>query len=262
MHGSYEGYPMAALKKKRQKVFTRVNGIIYLTPKNIAFLEKLNFANRRLKIRQIYNGYLADIFEKKSTVASSAMLKIPSDAFVFIQVARGAKDKGWQEIVQAFQITQTKTHQKLVLILVGDGEYLDALKTRYKAVPEIVFYGYSGNPIPIIKRAHVGLLATYYPGESLPNTIIEYITAGKPVIASNIGEIKAMIGIDSDHPCGSALELTKEGPLSVNLLATKMLEYLENRDLYAVHAANALVQSRKFSMEHCALSYEQFFYEL
>ena len=109
LHGSYEGYPKAALKKKREKVFSQVNGIIYLTQKNIEFLNHLKHKNPYTKFRQIYNGYIPQIFERKEKSSTRNELKIAEDSFVFIQVARGTQDKGWQEAINAFLITLQKT---------------------------------------------------------------------------------------------------------------------------------------------------------
>jgi glycosyltransferase involved in cell wall biosynthesis len=261
MHGSYEGFPQAAIKKKREKVFSRVNGIIYLTAKNILFLNHLKNKNPNLKIRQIYNGYNPVIFESETSITRQ-FLSIKLDSFVFIQVARGARDKGWDEAIQAFLMINPSNNKPTNLILVGDGGYLSELKEEYKNYPQIIFYGYSGNPLPLISISDIGLLPTYYPGESLPNTIIEYMGSGKPVISSNIGEVKNMIGSDTNHPCGFALELCDNGHVNKADLAGKMKEYIENSDLYNRHVENTRIQSEKFKMENCANSYTDFFIEL
>jgi glycosyltransferase involved in cell wall biosynthesis len=262
MHGSYEGYPRASVKKRREKVFSRVNGIIYLTPKNIEFLKPLNHKNPRLKFQQVYNGYIPQLFPQGAESVSRKELRIPEDSFVFIQVARGTQDKGWQETITAFLMTLKKTQAKINLLLVGNGDFLSELKKRYSIHPEIIFYGYSGNPIPLIELSDAGLLPTYYKGESLPNTVIEYLFSGKPVLASDIGEINNMLGIGTDAPAGYTFNLSANGAVNENELSEKMLEYIVNREIYEKHSANTKIQREKFRMENCVNAYQDFFTKL
>jgi glycosyltransferase involved in cell wall biosynthesis len=262
MHGSYEGFPKAALKEKREKVFSRMNGIIYLTEKNIRFLDHLKRKNPLLKLKKIYNGYMPQLLREESPGISRAALNIDSKAFVFIQVARGTQDKGWKQAIEAFLLLCNKTTTSVYLILVGDGPYLSGLKKYYSLQKNILFYGYSGNPVPLIELADVGLLATYYKGESLPNTIIEYLFAGKPVIATDIGEINAMIGVNTNNPSGFTLSFNTETGLDPEALSAKMLEYITDKEIYNRHAKNTYMQSEKFKMETCASLYEAFFLEL
>jgi glycosyltransferase involved in cell wall biosynthesis len=261
MHGSYEGFPKASLKKKREKVFERVNGIVYLTDKNIKFLDLLKNKNKNLKYRQIYNGYLSDLFKGTPSITRQ-LLKIPSAAFVFIQVARGTIDKGWEETIKAFFIIKAQLTTPVYLILVGDGEYLGSQRAKYAKFPEVIFYGYSGNPLPLIQLSDIGLLPTYYAGESLPNTIIEYIFSEKPILTSDIGEIKKMIGGNSEYPCGFALDIKEDGRVKEKDLAAKMLDYIQDSELYQVHVQNTIVQKQKFLLDNCASAYIDFFLEL
>lgn len=262
MHGSYEGFPKAIVKKKREVTFTRVNGVVYLTPRNIEFLSIVKSKNPKLRYKQIYNGYNHNVFTNDMQVITRAELHIPADAFVFIQVARGAEDKGWSESIRAFLRLKEEVNANVVLLLVGDGEYLSILKEKYHTFPEIIFYGYSGNPIPLIQISNVGMLPTYYKGESLPNTVIEYLFCGKPVLASNIGEIKNMIGAGTSLPAGYTFNLSAGGPIIFSELIEKMASYVSNSSLYKEHAANTQIQIAKFRMEYCISQYEEFFFTL
>jgi L-malate glycosyltransferase len=259
MHGSYEGFQRLTKKKIRDIVFARVNGVIYLTKKNIEFLNYLPNRNPKMKIRQIYNGYIPGLFDTQDLTREE--VNLPASAFVFIQVARGTANKGWQQTIDAFLIAR-KTNPQIVLLLVGDGEHLTELRKKYAAYKDIIFYGYSGNPIPLIKLADAGLLPTYYPGESLPNTVIEYLFLGKPVLASDIGEIKNMIGSDSPDAAGFTFPFTPAGTVDEKELAEKMIAYSARGELYTTHARNTARQSEKFRMENCAAAYEAFFREL
>jgi glycosyltransferase involved in cell wall biosynthesis len=260
MHGSYEGFPSSIKKKIRLKVFNRVDGIIYLTPRNISFLNQLAIDLKRIKIKQIYNGYIASVFNSNETI-SKLNLGINDNDFVFIQVARGTEDKGWKELCEAFELLQ-KEKTNIKLLLVGAGNYLDVLKENYSQNSAILFYGSSGNPIPLIKIAHVGLLPTYYKGESLPNTVIEYLDCNIPVIASDIGEIRNMIGVNTEHPSGITVKNTELGPVNVRELYNAMDKMVSDRDSYQAFKNNAAFNFSKFGMDNCVNSYLHFFNEL
>ncbi len=261
MHGSYEGFPSVLKKRIREIVFGRVDGIIYLTKKNIDFLDDLKNKNQKLKIKQIYNGYIPQTFDAEPI--SRREIGIPDDAFVFVQVARGTEDKGWNESILAFLSVKQKTDKNVWLFLIGDGDYLSSLKSKYqKTGNNIVFYGYSGNPIPLIKICNVGILPTYYKGESLPNSIIEYINLSLPVIGSDIGEIANMIGAYGEQPAGVIVPRIDEGPVSVEKLTELMENYVNNKGLYVIHKGNTILQYTKFDMQSCASSYEKYFNEL
>ncbi|MFO0478774.1 MAG: glycosyltransferase family 4 protein [Bacteroidota bacterium] len=262
MHGSYEGYPQVAKKKLRELIFSRVNGIVYLTQRNLEFLKALKYVNSKVDIIKIYNGYLFEIFNNSNSKVSRLDLGISEDAFVFIQVARGAKNKGWEESIEAFIMASKSTKFEIFLLLIGGGEYLEELKVKYQNYSRIIFYGYAGNPIPFIEIANVGLLPTYYSGESLPNSVIEYLYLGKPVLASGNGEIAEMIGANSESPAGYALPLSFTNGVNIEELYEKMILYIEDKIVYYKHQINAIVQSKKFDMDICANSYSSFFLKL
>lgn len=259
MHGSYEGFPSSISNPIRNKVFSRVNGIVYLTDRNIQFLNQLKINTSKIRKRKIYNGYIPAVFKAENITRES--LGISKNDFVFIQVARGTEDKGWRETCEAFSLLIDKfPHSKLVLV--GAGEALDKLKDKYKGNNAFIFYGYSGNPLPLIKISDVGLLPSYYKGESLPNTIIEYLDYSIPVIASSIGEISIMIGANEENEAGIVLNNSPEGPVSIQELFEAMLCLIKDKDFYNRLKSNTSLHFEKFKMENCVKAYRDFFQEL
>ena len=156
-----------------------------------------------------------------------------------------------------------KTDKNVCLLLIGDGDYLSLMKKKYNSPSNnIVFYGYSGNPIPLIKICNVGLLPTYYKGESLPNTVIEYLNLSLPVIGSDIGEIANMIGAGTDRGAGVVIPRTEQGPVDHIIWAQHMEEYANKESVYVRHKRKTNCQNYKFDMQNCASAYERFFQEL
>jgi glycosyltransferase involved in cell wall biosynthesis len=211
--------------------------------------------------KTVYNG----VVMQPAPNASQAMreqLGIPPDAFVFGMAARGRADKGWQCAIDAFQLLRaTKlASMPLRLVLVGGSEYLSELKQTYAADPDILFTGRVPNPDFYLAGLDVGLLPTYFAAEALPLVIIEYMTSGKPTIATKVGGIPELlrpVGGDT----GQLVELdAATGQPAPAALAMAMQRYLEDPALYAAHAQRAgEVARQKFAMSTCVAHYEQLY---
>lgn len=181
-------------------------------------------------------------------------------------VARGIPEKGWSEAIAAFKIVQKKAKKKVKvhLILVGDSDYLASLRENILRLPcglNIHFIGYSLEPNYWIEAFDVGLLPSYFSGESLPNAIIEYLYMGKPVIATQVGGIPEMLSHDNEL-AGVTIPLSEEGKCDVIRLSQKMLEYSENNFLLEKHARLTSKVFEKFKMEKCHSKYESLFKQL
>src|SRR5262249_30752757 len=118
-------------------------------------------------------------------------------------VARGIVEKGWDILVRAFlELDLARSW----LVLVGDGYHLQKLRTEIED-GRIIFVGNVDDPLRYIVHFDICCLPTFYQAESLPTVIIEYLLLGKPVIATNIGEIPSMVEAGADHPAGVLIEL-------------------------------------------------------
>lgn len=199
------------------------------------------------KIHKIYYGF-------ESSLSPSDPEK-KDDRFTIGMVARGTKQKGWQLLIDAF----LKLPAGFKLLLAGGGKYMDELKEKYKDHSDILFTGFHPNPVELIKKFDVFVLPSQYPYESLPNSIIEALYCGKPVIASRVGEIEAMI---TDDATGD-----KAGYLIDVADASKATEELYQHLLYLsrhpeqVNAFSELAKRcfTKFRMDICADAYTKLY---
>ena len=117
--------------------------------------------------------------------------------------SRGVKLKGWAKAIEAFGRLAPGTAE---LVLVGEGAHLNELRAR--PVPRGVrFAGFSDNPVDQIADSDVCLLPSEFPHESLPTAVMEYLCCGKPVIATDVGEIGAMIRTPDGQYAGILLPL-------------------------------------------------------
>ncbi len=179
----------------------------------------------------------------------------PFEGVTFGMVARGVADKGWREAIEAAHKVKALNQKPMRLVLVGDGPCIQELRREVNE-PWIIFAGQQNEPERWVCGFDVGLLPTCLPEESLPNSIIEYLACGKPVIATDIGGIPDMIG-----RAGRLVPITADGHADVNHLAEEMLAltHAEARFALAQAAADAFA---RFSMEHCLEQYENLFASL
>jgi glycosyltransferase involved in cell wall biosynthesis len=121
------------------------------------------------------------------------------------------------------------------------------------------FVGFAANPIDWVRLFDVGLLPSYFPSESLPNSIAEYLFCGIPVIATRIGEIPQMLDVPGQGLAGVLLEQSKQGLTNPEALTAAMQAYIEAPLLLADHKALAAQCFDKFRMDHCVAAYEAIF---
>lgn len=183
--------------------------------------------------------------------------------FVFGMVSRGVEEKGWLEALQAFEIVHARFPDEARLVFVGGGKYLEELAKR---VPDhlrdrVTFAGHQDDTGRLIQGFDAGLIPSYYPSESLPNAAIEYLSWGKPVIATQWAGLPEIVAA-GDENSGILVPLAPNGRADVSKLASAMLEYLTHEGLYEHHARLASVAFQKFSMSLCVDKYLKLFREV
>jgi glycosyltransferase involved in cell wall biosynthesis len=100
-------------------------------------------------------------------------------------VAQFKDDKDYETFCEAGRLVATMCGDVL-FVAVGDGKNYEAIRQRYEQpTGSIAFLGRQSNVEEIIAAFDVGVLATYI--EGLPNSIMEYMALGKPVVATDGG---------------------------------------------------------------------------
>jgi len=179
--------------------------------------------------------------------------------FTFGMVARGVAEKGWAEAIAAFRLARKEIRKPTRLVLVGDGPHLDKLKKTVTADEPIVFTGSQAHPADWISGFDVGLLPSYFTGESLPCAVIECLTLGKPVIATAVGGIPEMLE-PPGGPCGLLVPLaTDTGHADVSALAEAMRSLAKNDTLRQTLAGRASKASLRYDASTCAQACADFF---
>jgi len=115
--------------------------------------------------------------------------------FVLTFVGRIVKDKGINELVEAF-IELKKNHSNLKLLLVGDyEENLNPIKQENMNIinnsEDIIFVGFQNDIRKFLAISNLFLLPSYR--EGLPNSLIEAGSYGIPLIATDINGCNEII---------------------------------------------------------------------
>ncbi|MCM3747650.1 glycosyltransferase [Paenibacillus pasadenensis] len=255
MHGCYEAIIEQPsidrdFGKMVEKMFQRADHIIYATDKNKQIFNRVSVPEE--KRSKIYYGYKLQNIQLKQR----AFLGINDDALIYGLVSRGIKEKGWEEsILSIIKLQEEKLNAHLVLV--GASEFVDELKLKYSKYPYIHFIPTITEPsgwIGWVKMFDVGLLPSYFVSESLPNTVIEYLAYGKPVISTNIGDIKYMITAPTGD-AGLLLELDENRKLDWNVLYEAMRSIYLNSELRERLTRNVPSLFEQFQMETFASNY-------
>lgn len=201
------------------------------------------------KIIKIWNGFSLN----KKTEEDSKNYFISKNHFNICMAGRGVKEKGWELAIEAMKLLPDDCD----LYLIGDSSYLRSLKKKTIHERRIFFVGFLENPSVFIEKCDVLIMPTLFPYESLPNIIIESLSVGIPVIATNTGEIKKMItDEESSSKAGLLLEMI-DGKIEIKHISERILElYYEREKLFNMKKVARIV-SLKFSMENCVNSYLQ-----
>ena len=200
-------------------------------------------------ISKIYNGYAAGD-EATDGDAPLAISHISPDAFVIGMVARGIREKGWEVLIAAFLEGQLPNSW---LVLVGDGDYLQQIRSSIQH-PRIVFAGNVIDPLRYIARFDVGCLPSWLKAESLPTVVIEYLYLGKPVIATNVGELSAMLDANGDAPAGLLIELDSVEEM-VKQMKAALQHIYSNKTQREFLQKNTISALKKFDMDQCVDAY-------
>lgn len=252
-HGDYRWkWPANELEAKRI-TFSRLDALVCPSLDNLRVVEKYPWSSR-CRRGVIYYG-----FEDRPTpVAFKACEE--SRPLNFCMVGRGAeKTKGWDTAIEAFRMVRQRHPGKVSLTLVGEGAALDAAVSRFDPddLRDVMLAGYQSDPFPFMARCDVGILPTRFPGESLPLVIIEFLTAGKPVLASNTAGIPEMLQVGREIAGELLVSQNGGGPRSEQL--AEAMESCMDREKLSRRAQIASIAAEKFDMQRCLEQYEHVF---
>lgn len=252
-HGYYETRDKKTLKKIMPKLLSKVDRWLYTTDKNLDPFKPYikNFQN----FYRVYNALpvvQVNPVERKD-------LDIPQEAFVLCMIARGVYDKGWLEAIEAVKIARQNSDKNIHLIMIGDGELYEKLKNN---VPNFIhLLGVRSNIRDYISASDMLIVPSKFKGESFPLVIIDSLMCCKPVIASDIGEIRKMLTDNQGNIAGKIFEL--DGfKIPVNNLAKIIEEFATTPKIYNEAQVSAAKMQNKYDIQKVIDIYIKHYEEL
>lgn len=176
------------------------------------------------------NGVDTEFFKNTKTLDEKELIrdkfKIDKKDFVITFVGRIVKDKGINELIEAF-INLSKKYNNLKLLLVGDyEEHLNPIKNENKilidSLDSIITVGFQSDIRDFLSITDLFVLPSYR--EGLPNSLIEAGSFGIPLLATNINGCNEII---DDGITGILVEKK-----SAKKLEEAIDKLLEDKELY------------------------------
>lgn len=194
----------------------------------------LREANAFIVLGQKWNNIIKQIEPNTNTVVVSNSVHIPAETtkwkeqFYVIFLGVLIKRKGVEDLLNAIKILETsKKIDNTHFIIVGTGPEEEVLKSQCNKLQldKIVdFIGWvdGKEKLNLIKESQMLVLPSY--NEGLPIAILEAISYGLPVVATNVGDVSSAV---RDEENGFLVEIGNE-----KQLADKIDKIISNKDLY------------------------------
>ena len=234
-----------------KQIAQNIDGLTYVADKNLNLFRQFSIpvhTNNQL----IYNSIKAPEGEK--TKSKNDLGLSDSDVLV-IHVSRSIPEKGMELSILATMNAMEEGCENLHLALVGtENEHYKYLKQQYSENKNIHFLGEQMNPIEWVQIADIGILPTYFPGESCPSTIVEYMACGIPVVSTNIGEIPNMIRFNNELG-GVLFDLTSNGQPNVSEIKDALKQLYSDKNIRTEMGNVGLKAFEKFDIKNAAYSY-------
>ncbi len=264
MHGCYENVLDNASKHPdRAEVFSRAEKYcscwVATAPKNRRAITEAGIRPR--KFVEIING-----FEPKvPRPVDRTSLGIPAGALLFTLASRAIPEKEWTIAIDALRRVREVPNPRVDahLLLIGDGSLRDRLAAK-RLPPRVHVLPFTSRLEDYIAISDVGLLPSWFAGESMPLVVIEFLAQGKPVILSDIGSCRWMISTEADIGPGGVVVPRNgiNGAVTVEDLCSAMEYFVSDPSRLAEKSAAARVAYRKFRMDRMMKEYESLIREL
>lgn len=169
----------------------------------------------------------------RATEAPPEGVELPKVRPLFVMAGRLSPEKAQGRAIRALGLLR-RQGREAGLILMGDGpleEELRAEALRAGVEDLVVFAGHVSNPFPIVAQGDCFVLSSDYEGQ--PMVLLEALTLGKPVIATDIPGSRSVLGGKDGADLGCLVPATDEG------VALGMARFLDGEVTAAGFAAEA-----------------------
>ncbi|MDR7342958.1 glycosyltransferase involved in cell wall biosynthesis [Pantoea alhagi] len=182
--------------KRRRSLFKPLEYIVYSLYHSIVGVSKASSSNIikwlpsiKSKVLTILNG-----IDIKNSLCNDSVtrqdLGLSEEKFLIVMTARFFDQKDHDTLIRALSYLPLN----MQVVFIGSGVRLEncqLLAKQLNVAERCLFLGRRSDVTAIIKLADLCVLSTHY--EGLPISVIEYMAAGKPVIATNVDGVDEMI---------------------------------------------------------------------
>ncbi len=221
MHGSHDRSFGDYSVESTEKMIHNVSKWVYIADKNLDFFQGFNVGN----VIKFPNAMPID---NKESNHSRSSLGINETDIVFAFAARGISEKGWIELVQAFNQLKEKNIHTAHLVLMGAGDAQQKAQKLVQNNPNIHFLGYESAVNGVLRFSDCLVLPSRFAGESYPLCLIQAIQEKLPCIATDIGEIRNMILSDNKEQAGILIPNTINNQEFTQYLTDALIQMCNN----------------------------------
>ena len=178
-YGGLKGYPAAAL---HLAVAKRID-----VPVACSYGVQEKVTRHGIEADVIQNGVDADVYHPLESMDEKRQLRrslnLPENRTVYISVGFLIDRKDPQLVIRSFQ--KSRASEEGMLIMLGDGPLLEQCRQQSKkGKGDVRLPGYVDDVSSYLQAADFFLSASH--SEGLPNTVMEALSSGLPVILSDI----------------------------------------------------------------------------
>lgn len=184
------------------------------------------------KIKTVENINSAKFIRKQAEAETSVVFD--NQKINLIYVGRLVKEKGLYNALNALKIL-VKINKNIIFHIAGDGELKDDLQhfvNDNNLSSNVVFLGMQSNPYPLIKKADIFLLTSFYEGKSI--SLEEAKILKKPIVVTSFTSAKDQI---KDFETGLIADMNPQSIadkiellIQDSSLRNKIIDNLENED--------------------------------
>lgn len=232
---------VGARKRKINKFLYKFLGVIpvSISPQvKESVIKEYNISDEN--VIMIYNGIDINNCMKKEDYS------IHGDNFNILHVGNFKEAKNHIGLVEGYKIVFDK-NPNVVLHLIGSGELEQKIKEKVKLLgleSNIIFHGMQANVYSFLEQADLFVLPSLW--EGMPISLIEAMSFGLPIVATNVGGIPDMI---RNNISGLLVETES------NKISDAICEMINDKFLRENLGKEARNQAKRFSSKNMAEQY-------
>ena len=198
-HGFVFNEPMAGTAKAFYRIVERcaagiATDLVVVSNRDLETAESLGIKSRNQTVcipNGIDFGFSVEIEGKDASADLREKLGIKDGEFAFGAIANFYETKGHRYLVHAFEMLRNSSRaENLKLVLVGQGLLLDEIRSL--SGEGVIFTGYVENAEKLMDAFDCLVLSSVK--EGFPFVILEAVKHRLPIVATDVGDVKRMLG--------------------------------------------------------------------